>query len=298
MKAIITIDKNLAIIAGHENFGEKEIDFSISELTKEERKELVTISSNSEKYDMSEKDYKSHCILDSDLRTKYVKTGIENPGIEFIKQILKCRIENKNEQKIRNEKKSKENAEKEKNRITEKRKYIEKEIEKGAATKLIEYRYNNYIIDSFYFDYLKENEKNLLNDLIQNKKEKKEKEKKANELKKEAFENNKKIWIENKGSDRLYKGFINGYNINTLYIKERAENELSKFGQVYFDSKEKIEYSERINPSLIALKLEEKIKKDGYKTFTKIVWCKEDYDNQYEAIHILFLEKYDIFIMI
>lgn len=107
---------------------------------------------------------------------------------------------------------------------------------------------------------------------IEEEETKKKKQIEAKEKEEEKELNDKKVWINQFGSEYLKKVYQNGYKAEKQYIKERVFEELGK--EWIIDYKNKANYSERKAPSEAALDELIELKKRGYAV--KIVWLEKE----------------------
>jgi hypothetical protein len=298
MKIKIKIDRKKALLEGHEDFGEKIIEIDVNKLTKPQGKILLdAFYSNENGYDISSYPYES--------------VGSKNPTIKDVQFILNSAIQKKEKEE------------------QEKLKKLEEEIQLVIKNPEIVLTYTSDLIEFLHegikekVSYMRYYFKTWFNSKVQNDPRikrllpeiNKQRRQKTRESLREAInteiikiENKQKIkeeedrkdkekhdWILKHGSERLKKGLQAGYHIQTLYIQEKVEYELGK--DYYFDSKQILKWEDRNNPTEKALDLEKELKKKGYKAEIAWVTKKFEYENDehYEAIHILFEDRYDVF---
>ncbi len=106
------------------------------------------------------------------------------------------------------------------------------------------------------------------------------------------WEADRAAWVAEHGSTRLQKALIAGYEVNKLYVTERAAAEYPDF---ILDYSEKADWGERIAPTETALDLETALKANGVKA--SIVWLKDDgqehgYEEPFEACEAVIIEGY------
>lgn len=87
--------------------------------------------------------------------------------------------------------------------------------------------------------------------------------------KKERLENEKKMWIESKGSDYLKKAFSLGHNCQRKYATERAQLE---FPDYMLDFDNESTWNDRNNPSEESVNIVWELKKKYNNTCIEIVW--------------------------
>lgn len=103
-----------------------------------------------------------------------------------------------------------------------------------------------------------------------------------------AREEEKRLWIQEFGSERLKKAYSGGYECTRLYVTERAEKEFPDF---ILDFKKLLEWRRRANPTEKALTLLDQYP-DG-----KIVWVTSRHDHDHDSDEHAYYDGEEAFVL-